>query len=241
VNSISLKIPEDLEFDTFISEDATSKKSGDSMIVKGTLRAIEASMQTRDRNLQLPRLEAGHADLRISEKGDIQMNSFAGRNINGNKGSLTAASEKGNITIRGIDDANDVKLEIKTEGSIMTGPTNANTACFITGRGDIMSEALLSPLSLLCKTEKGDVAGDYGFPSQEASLHTKQGRIEAGIVGDSRTGSSFQLTNDRGDVDVELIPKSGTGAVSISEAHWRSFVLREILISTGITDHDMPR
>jgi hypothetical protein len=34
VNSISLKIPEDLEFDTFISEDATSKKSGDSMIVK---------------------------------------------------------------------------------------------------------------------------------------------------------------------------------------------------------------
>ena len=210
MNPIGLKIPEGFEFDTLISEDATSRGGGDTMIVKGTLRAVNASMQTRDRGLQLSHLEADNADLMILEKGDMELDSFSGRKVNGSTGDLTAASEKGNVTIRKID-ADDVKLEVKTEGTILTGPTNASTAHLITIKGDIMSELFLSPLSLWCKTDEGDVAGTYGFPHQGASLETKQGRIEAGIVGDSRTGGSFQLINDRGDVDVELIPSvSGT-------------------------------
>jgi hypothetical protein len=170
-------------------------------------------MQTRDGSLQLPSLEVGHAVLRTFGKGDIGVDSFSGKHVNGKKGDLTAASEIGDIAVVKMD-ANDVNLKITREGNILTSRPNVNTAHLSTASGNILTEGFMSQSSLYGATDEGDIFGEYGFPREGASLWTKQGCINAGIVGDSRTGGKFQVTNDQGDVDVQLIPsESATGAL----------------------------
>jgi hypothetical protein len=170
-------------------------------------------MQTRDGSLQLPSLEVGHAVLRTFGKGDIGVDSFSGKHVNGKKGDLTAASEIGDITVVKMD-ANDVNWKITREGNILTSRPNVNTAHLYTALGDILTEGFLSQSSLYGATDEGDIIGEYGFPREGASLWTKQGCINAGIVGYSRAGGKFQVTNDQGDVYVKLVPsEDATGAL----------------------------
>lgn len=215
LNPNSLKVDPQFEFGTLISEDKTRRENSDfsdcNMVVHGPLRADRANLLTKDRRLQVPSLEAGHGELRITGEGDIEVDKFFGKSVNGMKGDLIAASEIGNITIVEID-ANDLKLEVATEGNILTGPTNANTARLITFIGDILSDGLQSRLSLRCATDRGDIVGDFGFPSDGASIQTLKGVLALGIVGDSRTGGKFMVTNHDGETKITLARSSAIGA-----------------------------
>jgi hypothetical protein len=216
-DAINLKVPERFGFGTMISKDKTLSESSDlrnhDMIVDGTLRAETATIGTRGRSLRLPNLVAGHANLRISEKGDIVVGSFPGTNASGEEGSLTAAAEKGNIKVSKAE-ASRLKLEVENQGDIYTGPTDVDTARLITVIGGIRTDGLRSRLTLRCATDDGDVKGEFGFPLEGGSLQTLQGLIDIGIVGDSCAGGTFKVTNHRGNTKIRLVPSiSATGAL----------------------------